>query len=40
MATFTDTTTSITVVDTVNQHNSVTAFFTILGFMPLKLTSF
>jgi len=40
MATFTDTTTNMTVVGTINQHNSVTAFFTILGFTHLKLTSF
>ena len=28
--------TNITVVNTTNQHNSVTEFFTILGFMHLK----
>jgi len=32
--------TNITVVNTTNQQNSVTEFFTILGFMHLKLTSF
>jgi len=32
--------TNITVVNTINQHNSVTEFSTILGFMHLKLTSF